>query len=126
MSHIDALLHTIAGSEHEQEVCWLDGRLDEMFAIDECNLVVGREHDSIPVGHMEDAFGEVTPKDLPNGYSFEEVVTDRRRQRRYASPTGVSNAPAIVASSRHFPRSSCRLAPGEIHRQRPDRYRPDQ
>jgi len=45
---------------------------------------------------------------------------------RCASRTGASNEPMIVASSRHFPRSSCRLARGEIHRQRPDRYRPDQ
>src|SRR5665213_1318713 len=40
--------------------------------------------------------------------------------------TGASNAPAIVASSRRFPRSSCLLAREEIHRQRPDRYLPDQ
>jgi dihydrofolate reductase len=43
-----------------------------------------------------------------------------------ADPRGASNAPALVASSRHFPRSSCHLARGEIRRQRPDRYRPDQ
>src|ERR1700674_6039225 len=43
-----------------------------------------------------------------------------------ADPTGASNAPAIVASSRHFPRSSCRLARGGTQRQRRDRYRPDQ
>lgn len=42
-----------------------------------------------------------------------------------AVPPSNSTAPAIAPSSRHFPGSSCRLARGEIHRQRRGRYRPD-
>jgi len=70
--------------------------------------------------------GCITSCALNRKWASTPGVMERRYRRSPNVAKGASNVPVIVASSRHFPRSSCPPARGEIHRQRPDRYRPDQ